>query len=622
MSNGDIVEVSSIEADESYLFAQVYSALDLSPEIRDSHKEELRSLGLKQIKEFGGNPINQADQARGVRRALKLINLGLEKAVEKKDQEIAFFDTNFAGIILRNKPLEILYKLGKNIFSEDREVALSLLEKSEIKVDELWYCLINPEELEAIRQITDLDVCRGTISEHKSATNSVPGVFRKMELAKNLPFFKGDLIFRNFKSFGSLTKGNYTSGEGLVDVFLVSLIIACLHRDEEEMFQRKRDLEGRDILKKSIDIARAIGDYESIERLVADSQVTERSMQYDREARYRDKKMQENFLSDLSLVKIEELESFIEMMFWEKEKFLVKAHNIKSRYNDFFTVTVDTLKLKNEGKIYSSTLFLFQELIVKIYEDVRAFYLTIDDPDLKNDEVVKFWNGRVLLKPARDNSMMEGIAKGAENGVGPSELAKMPLDFVLKSVSHFIHWKESRKSEFVASFNPNRFIYEKDDQWNFVVFFRFLDPYAIGWPEQATPNVDSDLRMAIKNCRFGEEQDDKSVVVYEQSEDHTHELLKKIAWEHVHPISVSMLWEYGSDKIRNFISNHCDRIKITTHALKKYYIFEHEDLRLLDFALTELINQDKLKKKAWENLIWLSKDMPRAGRLVMEKSQT
>lgn len=593
-SNGDK------QADE-YTLAKILRELGWS--LADSNgprQAEIKTIMLTELKQFDGNLQSITDQQKALNRALKYMNLGLEYASMKKIANENKVDYELAKRIVVNKSLVDIYKAGKILFDKNKDSYNSLLEKMEIKIGDYWFRLINEKDYRMLRSLAEIDFSRGTYAEHDKSSAKF-NLFRRLSLIfKILPI--NECNIEHFIRFGSRQKGIYPTEEGIVEVIFLSLLIACLFREEIELDRSKRDLQAKalqeEMLKKSIvDYHQAIkknnGQFakfllENAEMMLDNQKGFEKAIvQYGQE-RLAEKERQINFLIDVIQVTTDEVNKFSGMVFFEQMKFREKLQHIKNMFTGFFQTAATTLQV-DPPQNYTEIVMEDMEYIAKIaMKDIREFYKTIDDPDASQMEISKFWGEKVLFKYEKGG---ETAAQHCMNGnITSKRLAESTLKLIVDATKYFLSWPYEKQDEFFKHFNPHRFFNEtKEPKEPILQIIRNLTPSTA---ESANESKDVDL--------------------YKQQKDWVSILFDKINWERVHPYVVGFLWFRISDHARNLLFTKRKQFRVSLSFTKSYYLCsdlskEEEqkiDLRLLAFVVDYLINQDKLKtSKSWDELL-------------------
>ncbi len=572
---------------DNYLLTRIYSMLNLPEEKLKQHQTEISQLAEAHAKQFGGNSYVSSDQIRAINQVLKLINLGLESSSRleiKRGKED--FDLNIAANILRKVSLIKIYNVGRKLFDENRTSLIGTIKKSEIKIKNLWFRLIDKEELDFLKRLTDLDTFFGTLEEQKKDIDLVMKIENLFTVAVCLPI--NECGFYIFEHTGSINGTTYPAPYGLIGCMLLSLIISCVTKSEEELIHPKEELDKMNYLQKLTLSAET----EKERQMTADFTVWQnRAMSENAKYRSGDIRFKKLFFANILTVSMKEVAEFSDLIFFEPEKFQKKIEGVKRFFFGYFNKTVSNLKIKtpkNFDNAVTSTLFYIAE---KVREDVVDFYKTSGDSEISKQAVAGFWHQRVCLKgesPVTEEEKKEVIAAKKEKDMNIVDLANLPLDYVLGATRGFNLWDERKKDDFIDHFNSNRFINEKEDTEKLAEFLKNIAP--------------SENASEV----FGE----KGLVVYRDAIRWLKKAVKKIGWEHVHPSIVSEIWKLGTNAVRDALYPELHRIKISLPAIKDYFLFEHGDLRLLQHALNEAVRKDILRTKyAWDELEYLSENL-------------
>jgi len=588
--------------DDRYLLAKALKNFSLPPEILAAHQNDINVLVQKEIKAFGGNVAVLEDNIRARKRAIKLINLGLEQAARGQGsvEDGGNFDEGLAKNILLCKPIAFLYDYGQAIFEESAKSLRSIFKQSEVKVGRLWFRLISLHDFETLRSLIDLDSFQGTNVEYDAAIKSVVDITRKVMIGK---FFRLEENVNEISHLGSMTRGNYPTKEGLVDIFILSLIIACMFREEEGFFDDRTMMETLRSWHRELETARQSGiTGHGLERQIM---TVHKAMDEDRKHRFSNVESQSRFIFKLLEVTLQEVEEFSDTLFFEPKKFESKLEEIETRFIQFFILAEATLEVRPAVKAESIAVDALRFTAKKIRQEVRDFYVALPDAEFSSREVAEFWSQKVILAMSMKDKADErvGLARHTEKSVNPEELAGMPIEHVVNATGSFWHWPEDMKRRFVDRFNPYGFVIEKasDDAW--LTFLQNLSPNDKGWKatDENYPVVGEQTGIAIRSDVF----------------DWVGMVLKKIRWENIHPSTIAALWASGSDHVRDIIFANREQLKVTLPALKSHYLFDHDDLRLLAYALERLVAEDKVKsEKHWQDILHILQYLPKAKMII------
>ncbi len=586
MTSRDLVRRAAIP--EGYFLARVVSSLSADRNVMTKLQEEIGQLLDDQLRMFGGSLNNAEDVRRAEVRTLKLINLGLETAANTtRDNE---GDMNFAlaRAIIQKKPLALVYAAGKKQFEVDRKATLALMDQVEIQMNGLWFRLIDATTFAALKLLTDLDLSKGILQEHLAASTLALATTRKLQLAVFLPVSKDGLALR--QHWGSTKRGVYLTEHGVIDGFLLSLIIACMFRSEDELFTTKGLLIDIEVSRSFAAAMYRSGNNEAAERMIQGARNTYRSRENEHQERMKNPETQRHFLGSLLEVTPDEVKQFADLLFFEPETFAERVASIQTRCFQYFAVVDTTLRLGKLKDLHYTMQAALQEAATRITDEVRNFYRTITNPDITNTEVVKFWDTRVCFEERFSLQKMrqETTADLAARGVDPVKLCALPVQQIVDATTSFHLWQRREQELFCKHFNPNVALREQRSVKGLVKILHSL----------ATP-AESESQAADNNPWV-------------------EAILNKIAWPHTHPGFIADLWQLGSKQVREVILRHRADIKVTLPALKANFVFEHEDQRLLEYVLMRLMSEDKLPAKStlWEEIRWLAGTLPHARAVI------
>lgn len=606
------------EIPEDYLLAKVVRSLP-SPEVFfEKLRQEMSALILDQLKEFGGLVTKPEDVKRAEIRTLKLINLGLENASNASHGENhAQKNFQLAAIIIESKPLSLIYAVGKKTFESGKnKTVLDAAKASEVEINGLWFRLISKSELEALQALSNLDLAKGTLKEHERMVGAVFNISKKLLLKSLLPINKDGLKAKHH--WGSLKKGTYPIDCGIIDCFLLSLIIAGLHRDLDALtIDRHKYADVR--LAQSLAVDDLRQDSTQREAFIAGSINYHRMIEDDARNRLNEVKVnphrQLKFLADLLDLRIEEVAGFADLLYFEAADFDQQIPKIQQFFLQYFDEASKSLRLNFTDQLQSLVKDELVKTMQRIREEVRKFYSTIDNPDLDNKEVMAFWDQRVSIHHSFRETEQEvdkrareiAIAKKEIAEVSPGRLLSYPFDQLLFATKNFIYWDREKKLVFCEGFNLNPLLLQENQAIGLLKLLRNISwGLSTGWNREIT----RDTSLGPTHLENPPE---------DAKEDWAGLIMKKTAWSLLHPSTINELWRFGSDQIRDLVFEHREEIKISVVSLKKYYVDEHPDARLVLFVLDKLIKEDKIKashRNTWEDLLRMTKDMP-AARLVV-----
>lgn len=582
---------------QKYLFSRLYKTLDLSQEKREAHQQEIIRLAKEQIKLFGGNTFSQQDQKRAIDRVIKLVNLGLEYA-SRRDVDVGpsgeILNINMAKAILLNKPLSQMYHLGNEVFEMDRKPATDLLLKSEIQIENLYFRLISEEEFACLKALSDLDLSAGTFEQLISAAKIMRNISNKLVLVPFLPINEGGLMI--FRHLGGFYKGMYPTNYGLIDCLLLSLLIACMFRDEENLFNytdTRKATEFFSSLAKEAQSRKekeyAAKSFSNINRMVAE----------DRKSRMASPAAQKSFLRDILAVEMKEVAEFADLLFFEPEKFGKQANKVRKFFLGYFDLAKETLIIKKKPAYFGNFVQnALDRIEKKIEREVSEFYKQMDNYDISSEQIAKFWHQRICFHHTNKKEAMEGIAPKAKDDINPKQLSQAPIPYLVAGAKYFIHWPEEKKKEFIDNLNPNRFINE--EQGNTKHLLQFLDYISLG-PMDVVPATSSNQQW---------------LDIYRDGFQWIAKVMDKINWSRAFPSVIAELWQGGTDEVRDALWKHREEFKTSIPSLKKYYVFEHNDMRLLKYILDRMIKEEKIGQYALDDLLFILRDLSKAQEIV------
>lgn len=611
MSNELILRPMNIP--EMYLLARVLRTLSVSVDFLRKFQSEISALVFNELKSFGGNINQPEDKRRAEFGVLKLINLGLEKAADIRGDADKKYDFEMARNILTNKPAALIYAVGKKLFDSDKNFASKVIQDVQIEASGLWFRLISASEFNILTSATNLDCAKGTLDEHEKVIAMIVKLINKLRIAPFLPI--KPYVLRSHQHWGSTQKGNYPIENGIIDCFLLSLTIACMFRTDIEMnLNRKQLKEFRGFAKlaelekekerKKVWAKNAINFRQYMEE--------EQKSRYSRENKSR---QQWQFMADILTVSAEEVSRFVDTLFFEQKKFESGIKDIEKKFFYYFEVVRKTLFVEKPENFSSIIVDALQSTIKKVREETHKFYMSIDDPDLSNIAIARFWEQRISFESDKIIELAKNtaIAINTPERMNIANLANMSIDFILKATRYFVFWACNDQTVFCKNFNPNVVLKNSGSARNLLKLLKNMSlNSSTGW--------DEDLSKEIK--RSDAFNKTKEMIINEPSgENWTEKLLDKMTWDITHPSIIVEMWQLGSDQIRDAMFKKKEDFKISMPALKTYYLFEHQDLRLLAFVLQKLINEDKLRprEKTWRDLLVIAETMPHAKIIIKMK---
>lgn len=589
-----VLSVSDFQQDKKYLFVRAHkSAADkISAEKFQADQAVIMRLTDAHVKKFGGNFLDIHDQKRGLTQAMKLINLGLEYVCQKKTGEAVSedFDTELAMNIVSKASPSKLYEVGKKLFMERCEAIAKLLERTEIEIVKYYFRLINEEEYLTLKRELDLDLIQGLLKEYQVISNLMEAVEDKLMLLPFLPIH--ERTFFVFKSFGSLSKGTYPTKTGLIDCMLSSLLVACLFREERDLFQDRGD---SDILKRFYQQVQDESLSEKTREYCVESLLKQtRVMEEDEKLRFGMREKWTRIFADMLNIKDAELEQFSDMLFFEPARFREEVERIEGLFIKFFDVYAKALRRKKPSGFKRVVKKLLIQTEKRIVREVTEFYKVAKDSEISREEVKKFWSARVILETGSEKERQEEIALRSEEGISPERLAEMSGEYIANATANFRVWPEEKKRAFIEKLNPNRFFLEKfQPTEDFVKFIRHIS-----------------TEKMVMNYQEGVGEK-KEVAVFQEAIDWTEKVLRKIGWEYLHPGVVAIIWEDGTSEARNALYALRERIKVSLPSFRGYYFKEQNDPRLFAYILNRLIREDKIKtKKMLKSLVDEAENIP------------
>lgn len=599
-------------ADEKYLFAKIYPKLDLSDKVMEQNIREISILASDQVKRFGGNRISNQDMNRGRKRALKLINLGLEKASKKtiivEGEEI--FNSDNALFFLKKRPLATFYNLGLNFFEANQRGILKQLAECEKKIGSFWFRMIGEEEMNFLKSASNLDSCHGTLAEYNQALEICLEILDKIFLIPCLPFYENNLFA--VSRFGAVVKGSYPEKTGLIDIVLTSLLIACLFRESDnfltkemkEMFMASARINAAQVkgAKQRGEHYRpvlTVGVVDAITNLWED-----RLMEGDVTA-------QTAFMLDFLSVETGELVSFSNLLIESPDEFRMLASEAVKCFERYFLIIGNIKRFKSPVEYAMRASKVLPRIADQLVRMVQNFYVEADLDTVSSAKIVSFWGDKIIFGNIKDYEDLHALAEKGEQEIDLDILIKSHPRHILNATRRFAFWSIDRKKEFISKFNPNRLVSKNDSFENLLYFLKSLSPEDSGWTDTSKISSFSDGTLGLFHKHDVPDSDGKSLILYEPEECWVEVVLQKIAWQHLTPYYIGGLWRQGSDKVRDFIYFKRDSLKASMIALVDYYISDQKDTRLVEYMVKKLFYNEKIKtSEAWEKLFWYSENNP------------
>lgn len=592
----DLVLYQASKESENFLLTAV---IKKGFKIPQGQGEDSLKMVNAEIKAFGGNPSKFEDQERASVRVLKFINLGLEsnsKAEMQTGKEISgTFDAKKAERIIGQVPLIKLYLAGKKYFAKSSGPALEFLKETAVEIDGLHFHLISASDDEKIRGVADIEHSKGTVREHSEAQKLTIKILKLLPLAQFFPINKTGLPI--FERFGSKSEADFPNEKGLLEMFLLSLIVTCMFRSENDLFFSSGDMQNIDVtiriiksLKKDL-LAKKGASEEEITTAINASRNFRRVIEKDLRDR-RNAKGESNWeiFARLFAISPSEARKFADLLFSEPERFAKEeADKIKALFYKYFSMTEELLGIKTPPDIDIGRRIddAFSFVAERITEEVANFYKTVKDADFSNEEVAKFWHQRIFLK-AKDET--EGISLKSKDSVEPAKLVELSLDYIIDATKFFLQWPPEKQKLFMEKMHMPRFIHEvKEDPEMLLKFLQNIEQKNDG------------EKTAVEA---------RELIAYQEDSDWVRKAINKINWESASPHVISYLWEKGSDRVRDNLFEKRSQFKVTLPAIKNYYLFRHQDLRLLEYALSEAVRKDVVRtERVWKELLELSENM-------------
>jgi len=298
----------------------------------------------------------------------------------------------------------------------------------------------------------------------------------------------------------------------------------------------------------------------------------------------------------------EEVENFIDLLFFGLPKFNKRVDDIRYFFLEYFAVVKNLFQTKKKLTVNldRTALVIFEFIVERVVNEAKEFYLGTDDLEAVKDEIKKYWHSKVLLK---HSDAAQGVAASTIHSIRPRELAQSHLDQIVDAAGYFLFWPPDKQEEFITALNPNRFLNEEKDADKLLKFLRLIEPI------DASPEPSVTSSTEIVPHQAGQRDWLKMV-------------MDKIGWENAHPYFIAELWANGTDKVRDLVFSRRKEIKITLKSFKDYYLREHRDLRLFSYALEKLVSQDVIRTEyMWNELFRLSENMNGVRAILKLKSQ-
>lgn len=583
--------IRTLHLPDQYVLAIALRQLSLQEREDVAVKLQESMLGLvgDQLAEFSGSVARAEDLARAQMRVLKLINLGLEYAATV-DHEGAK-NVARAKAILKQKPIETIYQVGKTLFGKDQAASLGLLKQVEVAAGGLWFRLVSRAEYMVLQTITHLDLATGLYTDHVQALAAAIAIERKLRLVPWLPITPETMM--RYPHWGSTAAAHGPLSEGLIDCFLLSLLVGCFFRQESDFFDRSAG-EMRTARQLHTDHARealAVGQTEAFEMSVRHLQDIRRHEECERRAYLEDPRVRTTTFVNFLAVSIDELRQFTDLVYFEPQQFLERFKDAQKRLIQYLILMVPA-GYQDDGEIIASVAQeVLSQVVGRVRQGVSDFYATLKSPEPTDNEVMAFWDSRVCLEQrwlARESvKITRAIVLGEQTPLSaePAKVLHLPLPAMVAAVAHFLQWPMRDRETFCKQLNPNVLLKSSGGAFHVAGLFKGLSGGdSIGWSDQILPS----MPIAPGN-------ETKWVTV----------VTNNLAWAHLHPDDVAQLWRYGSDHVRQIIHDHLGDIKLSVSIVQQYLLFDHVDMRLLNGALQRLENEDRLTRKhrqAWKVL--------------------
>lgn len=606
--NGQLVAVEAVSVPSEYLLAKLLKLLKMPKDLISRLTQETKGLAYIELKEFNGSHNDAQDRMRAEHRVLKLYNLGLEKIAIHSERLSSEPDLKIALNVLLKAPMQGVYEIGKECYADQCASIQHILDQSYVRIKGQYFMLINQHDYETLHVMANIDMATGTLQSLRDVGRSADSILRKLKIIPLLQI--NERALGGYLHWASPKIGVYRSHFGIIDRFLTSLAIACMFRKKAEMTtSRHFEKYVQAISGLGVDFLKSVagGDFFTNLGHVEDDDLKRRLYSGG------DNSAQQAFLFDFMLVSQDEVTKFSELVLYEPGKFANSLQQINEKVTEYFWQTSTTLKIALGHSETSIITEAMHAAVENASQQVLEFYDQLGEEDESAEEIISFWDQRVLLENSQQVTILRDdlLAKFAVKDIDCQVLCQMPIGQMIKLTKYFICWPEKKRQEFCSCISPNLYLEREQDCMALPKLLRNLSvDDGNDWPEEiGGPNTVSSVTI------------DGEIFVPFGRQNSFQEIMKKISWRHLNPHSISRLWFYGSSGVRDFMLEHVGDFKISMHALRHYYIDEHVDGRLLRAVLKRLINEDVLKPKIeiWEGLLFLTEHTPVTRSVIIEE---
>ena len=418
--------------------------------------------------------------------------------------------------------------------------------------------------------------------------NEIKAIKRILPL---LPIDKGNL--ESLEHFGSSERWKYLLDQWLIGCFLFSLIVACMFRKKENLFNRK----------EFVNVIQTFLSWEEETNSKLLDKIISNQKKMDENERYDSKEKQ--MLFHMFNLNFDEIKKFSDLLYFEPWEFGKQTDYIIDLFTQYFDVASEKLNVKEHFPAILIKIALIYS-IEHIQNITKWFYDTIDDPNnISDNEIMRYWNWLVIIDRKDNHQAIQNYQQSSDTKsivdstkINIQSISNLDIDEIINITKGFILWPNNKKNLFLKHFNPNKFLLQlKDNEEKFVKILHNI----------------SDSSFEDKN-----DANTKQLIVSEWKIDYVKEVLHKINWENVSPYLITILWKNWSQHIRNIIFWYCKLFKITLPSLKSQYLFDHKDMRLLEFVVRKIKELDMIKtKKTWNELInYHSSELPKSQYIL------
>lgn len=383
--------------------------------MKEQDSERVQGCAVHALHEHKLDPSNPIEMRRAATIVGNFLSLGLEEAAEG--------DLEAAVNILRRHPIEKLYELGRSLHDEIRKDAKKILDENILKINDSFYSIIDRDLEEHVREIGRENNYFCERHFYQAALAILKKAKTHLKIATAFPLVG---MFEQ-KSYGldhyqdaykRKSKTEFAQSSGLLSLVMRSYLVKALTVEPGTKLPDKCG-----------------GENKPFQRIFS------------------------NFI-----VKTNKLKALVENVFFEPRKVgaeMAECITALNHYLDFKGRGMKPMSFWFSSLVFSQpplprevideALEYATDLLKQFVESVLKYFQTVDEVDVSDASIAKFWANWIICYQVGSNVDQE--LKKIADKINPEAVLKAPPNRIAEYVANAHSWPEDYRERVIANYD-------------------------------------------------------------------------------------------------------------------------------------------------------------------------